>query len=305
MKTSKTRFSEWGFRDALSQNDLDNLKNAITSANNLAVKVKDVPARSDGNHWTANEKLKKLSEELKNLFQAEIIDKKNLKDLISPTSPTALYYAGYKIVSGRQIAPMLMLAKVERAYGIDVILHFTHGSHEAYRRFNPLDSRLLSDGSGSRFIDATGIANINNVDCWEKYTLLESVADVVLHTHYLTEKNGYYHLSLTAKAFGLSNVIRLLALKIFADHLHYYRPSQWYSRFHSGTSFAETGKECAFAGIPERLLALTDIPAGVHRKMEQLIDHSLVSALHNAVAKQGGIRRRPTAQNPGECYRRR
>ena len=113
------------------------------------------------------------------------------------------------------------------------------------------------------------------------------MADVVLHTHYLTEKNGYYHLSLTAKAFGLSNVIRLLSLKIFADHLQYYRPSQWYSRFHSGTSFAETGKECAFAGIPERLLALAHIPAGVHRKMEQLIDHAVVSALHNAVAKQG------------------
>lgn len=287
MKTSKTRFSEWGLRDALSQNDLDNLKNAITAANNLAVQVKDVPARSGGNHWTANEKLKKLSEELKKIFQEEIIDKKGLKDLISPTSPTALYYAGYKIVSGRQIAPMLMLAKVERAYGIDVILNFTHGSRDAYRRFNPLVRMLLSDGSGSRFIDATGIANINNVDCWERYTLLESVADVVLHTHYLTEKNGYYHLSLTAKALGLSNVIRLLSLKIFADHLLYYRPSQWYSRFHSGTSFAEAGKECAFAGIPKYLLSLTHIPAGVHRKMEQLIDHALVSALHNAVAKQG------------------
>ena len=79
-----------GFRDAISQNDLDNLKNTITAANNLAVKVKGVPAPILATtHWTANEKLKKLSEELKKIFQAELLTK-GLKTLFPhlPTAPT-------------------------------------------------------------------------------------------------------------------------------------------------------------------------------------------------------------------------
>ena len=307
MKTSKARYSEWGFRDTLSKYELHSLKEAITEANRIALKVKDIPARSGGNHWTANTMLKKLSEELKNVYQTKIVDEKSLKDLISPTSPTALYYAGYSILSGRQIAPMLMLAEVDRAYGINVILNFSHGSHEAYRRFNPLVKLLLSDGSGARFIDATCLANINDIDPWQKYTLVENMADVVCHTHYLAEKNGYYHLSLTANAFGLSNTIKLLNLKIYADHLHYYRPRQRYSHFSNDTSHTGTDMEHAFdnvlatnAGhrsvppekarvfdcIPERLLALTELPAGIHRKIEQLVDNSLAGVLHTAIAKQ-------------------
>ncbi len=308
MKKSKERYSHRGFRDTLSKYDLDRVKQAITDANKIAVMVKDIPARSGGNHWTANTRLKRLSEELKNVFQMEIVDKKGLKDLISPTSPTALYYAGYRILSGRQAAPMLMLAEVDRAYGVDVILNFSHGSHEAYRHFNPLVKMLLSDGSGARFIDATCIANIKDIDYWRKYTLVENMADAVMHTHYLSEKNGYYHLSLTANAFGLSNTIKLLKLKIFADHLHYYRPRQRYSHFHSDMPRDETGMECVFDailttnaglrsvppekacvfdGIPGHLLTLTELPASIHRKIEQLIDHSLAGALHNAIAKQG------------------
>ncbi len=287
MKKSKEHYSYRGFRETISTYELDSLKQVITEANKIALKVKDIPARSGGNHWTANTTLKKVSEELKNVYQTKIVNEKSLKDLISPTSPTALYYAGYKILLGRQIVPMLMLAEVDRAYGVDVIINFTHGSHDAYRRYNPLVKMLLSDGSGSRFIDSTCIANINAIDLWKRYALLESIADIVMHAHYMTEKNGYYHLSLTAHTFGLSNIIRLLALKIFADHLLYYRPSQWYSRFHSDEQLAKNDKAYVFDVIPEPLLALSYLPAGVHRKIEQLIDHSLAGDLHNAVAKQG------------------
>lgn len=286
MKTSKSRKHDWYYHNAISKPDLHKLKNVITEVNGIAEKVENVASHSGGHHGIVNEKLKEYGEDLKFLFQSAITGKSNLKDLVSQSSPTALYYAGYKILSGKQTVPFLMLVEIDRAYGIDAVLNFVHGSHEAYRRFNPLVANLLSDGTSTRFVDATKTAGLSEGDGWRRYAFVEKVADIVTHMHYLTEKNGLYNLSLAAKAFGLSGVLKVFALKIYADHLHLYKPKQRFSQFHSDKSVSDLSKHYVFDNIPGHLLTLEDLPTATHRKLEQLIDHSIISGFDEVTMKR-------------------
>ena len=272
--------------DPLPTKNRERLIRAVTAVNRLSAKAARVEIESGGSHQIGDRSIRScyaaLNAELDKPFSTD----KKIRDCLSPAGP--LEGSEFKLVRGRSYPiPTLALVRIDpwKRGAALTLLEYVAGANVC-DRFFPLNDRLLVDGAGVRYVDATGLeAASDGENRRVSLALRDDYVEALLEQAYLLERNGNFDLALFAHDLRLASVLAAFRIRVFCDHLGAPAPQRLWLRFEDPHREREVAR-LAYGGlVPEPILEADNPDDRVRAELAHLFHERVAKPVREFFAR--------------------